>query len=119
MRTNIENPNSERRKKNTNIATGRVDGKYLEGGDPRGGGERRRVTATSIFFKATMVSFEDVCSKLGLTDERTHFENMTPAVTPLSRETTQVIDQYGRPIVLEERIFNTDGSLMSVRVLKI
>ena len=105
--------NQENRKHNTSIVTGRIDGKFLQNGDPRGGGERTVVVCEQEFHKAIMVPVQEVWARLGLTDERKPYKEMGPAVIPLSMQIARVADRYGKPIAYKETIFNTDGSIQS------
>lgn len=91
--------NQENRKHNTSIVTGRIDGKFLQNGDP--------------FHQAITVSLQEVWARLGLTDNPILYENMGPAVIPLLKETAHVFDHHGRLKAIKETIFNQDGSIQS------
>ncbi|KKT60569.1 MAG: hypothetical protein UW52_C0023G0012 [Candidatus Gottesmanbacteria bacterium GW2011_GWA1_44_24b] len=95
----IHMSNQENRKHNTSIVTGRIDGKFLQNGDP--------------FHQAITVSLQEVWARLGLTDNPILYENMGPAVIPLLKETAHVFDHHGRLKAIKETIFNQDGSIQS------
>jgi hypothetical protein len=74
----------ERRKDNLNHVTGRVHGKFVVNGEPRGGGQHKWVdTEILTFYEAVHVSTGTVFDTLGIGDNgMTPYAELSPAVEP-------------------------------------
>lgn len=73
------------RQNNVKMATGRVGGRFLEHGNPRGGGARRVEERRATFYQAVQLSCNKVFENLGIGDggRRTPYEQLAPAIKPV------------------------------------